>query len=612
MRGGRLAVVVVAAMLVSIVGPRAAAASTPPVRSPVIDGDWADPEIVFDPASGRWYSFATNFTVFGFQFNVPVKSSSDLVDWSSFGGDALPTLPAWATGGRTWAPGVALLGSQWTLWFTARHTASGRQCIGVATAANPGGPYRPVGASPLVCQVDRGGSIDARPFLDPATGTWWLHWKSDENAPGVANPSPRIWAAPLAPGGTALAAAPTVVLSHELAVESPTIEAPAMVHAAGKYWLFYAAGSFAGAGYHTHVASCTGPAGPCTRLPGAEDPFLGPGSLAVGPGGASLAPIDGQRWAIQFHGWWGGVGYSNGSYRASYLEVVTFDGPNGAPRLRPDLSRVPPASSSADGRVAPGALAPSVAGAGSATVEAWRGAYGQAMMRYGSTAPRSWGGILTSGPDVTVAGDGDVTIAGAGTDRSVWFRTATVGWRSIGGQTDYAPAIVASEPGRLDVFVRGIDGALWHRWTADGGWSWAPWASLGGLLTDGPDVAAGAPGQLDVVGRGVDGAAWHLPYRGGWQGWRSLGGFLRGAPSVAAPTASEILLAVRGGDDALYLQRANPVGTGWIAIGGQTDDRPGIGGAAGWAVVVVRGIDGRRWRTDVPSGGSAGGWYVAA
>ena len=51
-------------------------------------------------------------------------------------------------------------------------------------------------------------------------------------------------------------------------------------------------------------------------------------------------------------------------------------------------------------------------------------------------------------------------------------------------------AVGRNADGRMEVFVRGTDNALWHKWqtTPNGGWS--GWVSEGGVLTS--DIAVGA------------------------------------------------------------------------------------------------------------------------
>ena len=50
------------------------------------------------------------------------------------------------------------------------------------------------------------------------------------------------------------------------------------------------------------------------------------------------------------------------------------------------------------------------------------------------------------------------------------------------------PAVVSWEPNRIDIFVRGADNALWHKFWGNEGWS--GWESLGGVLTSEPEVSS--------------------------------------------------------------------------------------------------------------------------
>ena len=81
-------------------------------------------------------------------------------------------------------------------------------------------------------------------------------------------------------------------------------------------------------------------------------------------------------------------------------------------------------------------------------------------------------------------------------------------------------------PSRLDIFVRGTDNALGHRWYENG--TWYGWESLGGVLTSAPDVSSWGPNRLDVFVRGTDTALWHAWWNGTvWEGYESLGGQLK-------------------------------------------------------------------------------------
>jgi outer membrane protein assembly factor BamB len=103
------------------------------------------------------------------------------------------------------------------------------------------------------------------------------------------------------------------------------------------------------------------------------------------------------------------------------------------------------------------------------------------------------------------------------------------GTESLGGVSDGGPAAASWSAGRLDVFVKGVDGQLWHKWF-DGGWS--GWEALGGVLDGGPAAASWSAGRLDVFVKGVDGQLWHKWFDGGWSGWEPRGDTLSSRPAV--------------------------------------------------------------------------------
>ena len=80
--------------------------------------------------------------------------------------------------------------------------------------------------------------------------------------------------------------------------------------------------------------------------------------------------------------------------------------------------------------------------------------------------------------------------------------------------------------GRLEVFVRGADNALWHIWQTAPNNGWCGWASLGGWIPR-PGGHQNADGRMEVFVRGADNALWHIwqtAPNNGWCGWASLGG----------------------------------------------------------------------------------------
>ena len=129
-----------------------------------------------------------------------------------------------------------------------------------------------------------------------------------------------------------------------------------------------------------------------------------------------------------------------------------------------------------------------------------------------------------------------------------------------------APAVVAFVAGssRYDVFARGPDNALWHKWWDT---TWSEWESLGGILTSGPAVTSALDGRADVFVRGADGAVWHLPYTAGGRGsWNSLGGFVAHgtAPGCGVPETGSVDVFVVGPDGGLWQSSGS--------VGGQDPD----------------------------------------
>lgn len=290
---------IVAACLVGVVlagcapSPAPAASPTPAAAAFLIDRDFADPDVI--EADGHYVAFATNSR----GVNVQFATSSDLMHWHGALQDALPDLPTWASEGRTWAPDVsAMEGGGYMMYFAATHTASDKQCIGVATSPTVSGPYTSVADEPLVCPLDEGGAIDPATFTDD-DGTRYLIWKNDGNCCGIDT---WIELAPLTPDGTRLAAPATKLLTRTEPWEGQLVEAPVLVKRDGHYVMFYSANDYATPDYAVGVATSAAITGPYLKQ---EGPLLSTGSTGgryLGPGGQDIIPTaDGD--VILFHGW---------------------------------------------------------------------------------------------------------------------------------------------------------------------------------------------------------------------------------------------------------------------------------------------------------------------
>jgi beta-xylosidase len=303
-------VALVVACLVAVAPGGAGASSGGTFRNPVYDRDFPDPFVL---QVGRLYvAYATNAS----GQNVQTAVSRDLVHWSA-GPDALPRLPAWSSTGLTWAPSVLHRDDgTYALYYTAHSVATAYQCIGVATARSPLGPFVDDHPAPLVCQADQGGSID--PYVLRDGGRVYLYWKNNGNCCGFPT---YIYGQRMSDDGSRLVGEAVKLETNDVPWEDGLVEAPAMLRHGGRYFLFYSAGGgYDSPKYAAGYASCETPLGPCADAP--ENPVLTTRCTAIGPGSNGFATDhEGGLWIV-YHAWVGAV-YT---HRAMYIDRVTWDG----------------------------------------------------------------------------------------------------------------------------------------------------------------------------------------------------------------------------------------------------------------------------------------------
>ena len=226
--------------------------------------------------------------------NVPLTSSTDFVHWSP-PVDALPTLPPWAQHGFTWAPDLHRFGGTYALYFTAMVADHSPQteCIGSAFASSPTGPFT-ASPTPFICQLDMGGTIDPRVFVD-RDGTPWMLFKSDQNVGGSDTPTV-MWSQRLSPDGTRLLGSPSRLMSPDRPWQGSIVEAPDMGEVGGAYWLVYSGNWYNTPDYAIGAARCTGPAGPCADI--GPTPLLASNFQGLGPGEASVFDDPAGVWML--------------------------------------------------------------------------------------------------------------------------------------------------------------------------------------------------------------------------------------------------------------------------------------------------------------------------
>jgi hypothetical protein len=157
------------------------------------------------------------------------------------------------------------------------------------------------------------------------------------------------------------------------------------------------------------------------------------------------------------------------------------------------------------------------------------------------------------------------------------------GWNAFGSPgvaLDDRPGLARSADGRLELFIRGTDGHLYHQWeTGVGTFAWSGWNTFGagstpaGGLIDHPVVGPGADGRLELFLTGSDGNiyhAWQTQASNGWSAWVSEGSagggfdsFGAAAPGLGRNGDGRLELFAVARDGNLYHKWQTAAGNGW-------------------------------------------------
>jgi hypothetical protein len=229
---------------------------------------------------------------------------------------------------------------------------------------------------------------------------------------------------------------------------------------------------------------------------------------------------------------------------------------------------------------------------------------------------------VTGEQSATLYRDGRLVLFARGADNAVWHRWQISpngnwsGWESLGGVATSGPASSLNAPGGLVVFVRGTDNAIWHRWQDVANGAWSGWESLGGPWTSSPAATLYGDGRLVVFARGTDNAIWHrwqLTRNGEWSGWESIGGVATSAPAACLNAPGGLVAFIRGTDGAIWhcwQDRMNGNWSGWESLGGQWKGAPAATlYGDGRLVVFARGMDNAVWhRWQVTRNGDWSAW----
>ena len=183
---------------------------------------------------------------------------------------------------------------------------------------------------------------------------------------------------------------------------------------------------------------------------------------------------------------------------------------------------------------------------------------------------------IPNGPEISSWGPGRLDVFIKGADGALWhkFYASSLGWSgwsSLGAPTGVT---LASDPvamswgyARIDIFVRGSDNALWHKYYDVNLGGWSAWYSHGGMLTSGPTATSWGFGRLDVFYRGTDNTLRHIFYAafiGAWSAEYNHGGALASDPSAVSWGVGRIDVVARGNDGSLQHSDYDQSRGGWL------------------------------------------------
>jgi Glycosyl hydrolases family 43 len=260
----------------------------------------------------------SDYWAFGTGNLFPMLHSTDLIHWTAEG-TAMTARPSWVTNSgdwHPWAPSVIRANEScpgstssgcYVMYYVSVSAALNTDCIGIATAPTPNGPYQdqgPLGLDgtaddtgptatlpgmPIGCGDAGGkGNIDPSAFVD-SSGQAYLYVSTNQSCSGgtcVAQPT--IAAIPLASdlleaSGTRVPLLVGTTASWEASgTQVPRVEGPFLELHNGTYYLFYSGGNWQAA-YGMGYATGTSPTGPFTKS--ATNPILAQNSTVLSPGG---------------------------------------------------------------------------------------------------------------------------------------------------------------------------------------------------------------------------------------------------------------------------------------------------------------------------------------
>jgi hypothetical protein len=273
-------------------------------NNPVLEGYYADPEILYSYKTKKFYIYPTSDGFVGWSgYYFKTFSSPDLVNWTDEGTILnLPTDVKWGTF-NAWAPSITEKKVNGAYKYYYYFVAAGN--VGVAVADNPTGPF-----------VDSGkklaDNIDPDVYTDSISGKSYLYWGNST-----------LYAAELNADMISINAS----TKRTITPSGGTFrEGVYVIQRKGLYYFFWSENDTRSADYRVRYGTSTSPLGPITvpanNLVLAKDATQG----IYGTGHNSVIQIPGRdEWYIVYHRFTRPKGITMQGDSAGYFREVCID-----------------------------------------------------------------------------------------------------------------------------------------------------------------------------------------------------------------------------------------------------------------------------------------------
>ncbi|CAM3925711.1 family 43 glycosylhydrolase [Mucilaginibacter galii] len=303
-------------------------------HNPVLDGYFADPEILYSKKTGKYYIYPTSDGFTGWSGTYfKTFSSTDLVNWKDEGVILdLAKDVSWAKK-NAWAPTIAekLVNGQYKYFYY--YCAA--QKIGVAVANDPVGPFTDSG-QPLIDKrpegTKGGQQIDPAVFTDPKTGKSYIYWGNGYMAVAELNDD----MISLKPGTTKI-----------ITPDNTFREGCYVIYRNGTYYFMWSEDDTRSPNYKVRYGTSTSPTGPITiptnNIVITQD--AGAGIYATGHNSV-IQVLGKDEWYIVYHRFTypNGIkmGESAGYNREVCIDKLEFNPDGSIKQVKPTLTGIAP------------------------------------------------------------------------------------------------------------------------------------------------------------------------------------------------------------------------------------------------------------------------------